>query len=239
MEDTFDSELSRQLAGQRGGLSQVLETALGGGTSGAPALAPLFSDAAPTAATSAQAGATSAQPAAVRTAGSAEPSMLRLPGRVSSDFGWRRDPLTGAARFHRGMDIAAAYGQEVPAAAAGVVTFAGTQNGYGTVVIVRHEGGAETRYAHLSQADVRAGEAVRAGDVLGRVGQTGRANGAASAFRGPGSRPGYRSGGRRDRGSGCPGLKRRVRMPIICRGTACRRSRLADVTLARSEENGR
>jgi murein DD-endopeptidase MepM/ murein hydrolase activator NlpD len=154
MVETIDVELSRHLAGQPGGLSDVVAKALGGGE-----LPPGGSH------------------QELKGKASGEAPLTLLPGRVSSDFGWRNDPMTGAARFHKGVDIAAAYGQEVPAAAAGTVTFAGTQGGYGNLVIVRHEGGAETRYAHLSQLDVHEGDQVRAGDVVGRVGQTGRATG--------------------------------------------------------------
>jgi murein DD-endopeptidase MepM/ murein hydrolase activator NlpD len=147
MVETIDAELSRHLAGQPGGLSDVVAKALGAGE----------------------------RPPEGGSHGDAP--LTLLPGRVSSDFGWRSDPVTGAARFHKGVDIAAAYGQEVPAAAPGTVTFAGVQGGYGNLVIVRHDGGAETRYAHLSQLDVQEGDEVKAGDVVGRVGQTGRATG--------------------------------------------------------------
>jgi peptidoglycan hydrolase FlgJ len=98
-------------------------------------------------------------------------------GRVTSKFGWRRDPLTGAAKFHKGVDLAMAYGTEVKAAAAGRVVFAGERGGYGNMVIVEHAGGQQTRYAHLSAGNVRAGETVDAGQVIGRVGSTGRSTG--------------------------------------------------------------
>jgi murein DD-endopeptidase MepM/ murein hydrolase activator NlpD len=163
MSETIDVELSRHLAGQRGGLSGMLEQALGG-------------YAAPAATTGPVIGLT-AQPQGEPAGEAPEPALARLPGRVSSDFGWRRDPLSGTNRFHRGVDIAAAYGSEVPAAAEGKVVFSGTQGGYGNLVVVRHEGGTETRYAHLSQLDVREGDVIRAGAIVGRVGQTGRATG--------------------------------------------------------------
>jgi murein DD-endopeptidase MepM/ murein hydrolase activator NlpD len=146
MMETLDVELSRHLAGQRGGLSTMIEKAL-----------------------------THEKPEP--TSESAPIGLPRLEGRVTSEFGWRRDPITGEARFHRGLDLAAAYGEEVPVAAPGTVVFSGTQNGYGKVVIVQHPGGAETRYAHLSQLDVKVGEGLKAGDIVGRVGQTGRATG--------------------------------------------------------------
>ena len=96
---------------------------------------------------------------------------------VSSKFGWRQDPLTGAAAFHHGVDIAVAYGQDVKAAADGVVSFSGVQNGYGQTVVIDHDGGRQTRYAHLSQEFVRAGDVVAEGQVLGKSGNSGRTTG--------------------------------------------------------------
>ena len=96
---------------------------------------------------------------------------------VTSDYGWRTDPLSGHARFHGGMDLRYAYGQDVHAAAAGTVTYAGEQGGYGTLVIVQHGNGLETRYAHLSSADVAVGTQVAAGAVIARSGNSGRSTG--------------------------------------------------------------
>lgn len=99
------------------------------------------------------------------------------PGAVTSSFGWRRDPLHGHVRFHRGVDIRAAYAQEIQAAAVGRVVFSGVQGGYGTTVLVEHEGGVQTRYAHLSAALVSAGDLIERGQILGRAGNSGRATG--------------------------------------------------------------
>lgn len=96
---------------------------------------------------------------------------------VSSSFGMRADPINGQQKFHKGTDIRAAYGQEVRAAAGGVVTFAGEQAGYGLVVKVDHGDGLETRYAHLSSADVRVGTPVEAGSLIARSGNSGRTTG--------------------------------------------------------------
>jgi len=96
---------------------------------------------------------------------------------LSSRFGWRQDPLTGETTFHKGVDIAVAYGHDVKAAADGVVSFAGVQNGYGNTVVVDHDGGRQTRYAHLSQELVRAGDVVSEGQVLGKSGDSGRSTG--------------------------------------------------------------
>ena len=116
MEDTFDVELSRHLAGQRGGLAPILEQAL---AHGAPAGAPTPVGSQPLSLKATAAMPMTSTPAAAPPAGKPSGlSLTRPPGRVSSDFGWRRDPVTGETRFHRGMDIAAAYGEEVPAAAA-------------------------------------------------------------------------------------------------------------------------
>lgn len=96
---------------------------------------------------------------------------------ISSRYGWRQDPLTGAPRFHQGVDLALAYGRDVTAAADGVVSFAGTQSGYGQTVVIDHAGGRQTRYAHLSEPLVPAGSAVQAGQLIGRSGNSGRTTG--------------------------------------------------------------
>ena len=98
-------------------------------------------------------------------------------GRVSSAFGWRADPLNGQTHFHKGTDIALAYGHEVQAAASGRVAFAGEQPGYGLTVVIDHGAGLETRYAHLSGYSVRVGDAVGSGQVVARSGNSGRSTG--------------------------------------------------------------
>jgi murein DD-endopeptidase MepM/ murein hydrolase activator NlpD len=101
-----------------------------------------------------------------------------IPGtEITSKFGWRADPFHGAATFHRGIDIRAAYGQDVPSAGAGRVVSAGTQGGYGQTVVVEHADGLRTRYAHLSTTLVAPGDDIRAGQAVGRAGNSGRATG--------------------------------------------------------------
>ena len=97
--------------------------------------------------------------------------------RLTSDYGWRADPFTGLPRLHQGIDLRAAYGQEVPAAAPGLVVEAGDRGPYGTTIVIEHEGGVRTRYAHLSTMNVGAGDRVLQGQEIGRVGQSGRATG--------------------------------------------------------------
>ena len=97
--------------------------------------------------------------------------------KVTSAFGWRSDPFTGQTKFHKGVDISAAYGQEIGAAAPGKVVFSGEQGGYGTTVLVEHPDGSRTRYAHLSAALVSVGDTVAHGQPLGRAGHSGRATG--------------------------------------------------------------
>ena len=96
---------------------------------------------------------------------------------ISSQFGWRQDPLTGAAKFHNGVDIAVAYGREVKSAAAGTVAFSGVQNGYGNTIVIDHADGRQTRYAHLSEQLVRAGDRVVEGQIVGKSGNSGRSTG--------------------------------------------------------------
>jgi murein DD-endopeptidase MepM/ murein hydrolase activator NlpD len=116
--------------------------------------------------------------AAVTTAPADSGTPLSLPdGRLSSPYGWRRDPFTGASKFHQGIDVAMAYGQDVRAAAAGRVAFAGDWGSYGTAVVIEHAGGRETRYAHLSSTGVQAGDLVEVGQVIGQAGSSGRSTG--------------------------------------------------------------
>lgn len=105
------------------------------------------------------------------------PTVPTVDGHVTSHFGWRRDPFTGQSKFHRGVDLAAVYGQDVQAARAGRVVFSGGQGGYGNTVVVEHADGTRTRYAHLSATLVDRGAAVEAGQPLGRAGHSGRATG--------------------------------------------------------------
>jgi murein DD-endopeptidase MepM/ murein hydrolase activator NlpD len=98
-------------------------------------------------------------------------------GRITSNFGWRHDPFTGQSKFHKGIDLKAAYGQDVRAAGDGRVVFSGTQNGYGTTVVIEHQDGTRTRYAHLSAALVSKGESIAVGQPVGHAGHSGRATG--------------------------------------------------------------
>jgi murein DD-endopeptidase MepM/ murein hydrolase activator NlpD len=108
----------------------------------------------------------------------AEPSQAPATStRVNSTFGWRMDPISGRPRFHNGIDIAAAYGSNVESAGAGRVAFAGVQGTYGDTIVIDHGDGRQTRYAHLSDRLVKTGDAVQAGQVIGRAGQSGRSTG--------------------------------------------------------------
>ena len=94
-----------------------------------------------------------------------------LRGVLVSRFGER------GGEHHDGIDIAAPEGAPIEAAARGTVIFAGTQHGYGNLAIVDHGGGEATVYAHCEKLLVHVGEAVSAGEVIARVGRTGRATG--------------------------------------------------------------
>ena len=92
---------------------------------------------------------------------------------VSSPFGNRYHPVLKRYILHTGVDLVAKY---VPlrAAKAGVVTFAGNMSGYGKIIIIRHDNGYETRYAHLSVISTNVGEHVNQGDLIGKTGNSGR-----------------------------------------------------------------
>lgn len=96
---------------------------------------------------------------------------------VTSGFGARRDPFYGRLALHTGIDLRESYGSAVKAVAAGTVTIAGPENGYGTLVEIDHGNGYATRYAHLSTVAVTIGQKVGAGAVIGQVGTSGRSTG--------------------------------------------------------------
>lgn len=99
-------------------------------------------------------------------------------GTLTSSFGWREHPVSGGMKFHKGVDIAMPEGRDVPVARAGQVTFAGAQSGYGLTVVVDHGDGVSTRYAHLSELQVKAGDPVGDGQTIALSGATGRVTGA-------------------------------------------------------------
>jgi murein DD-endopeptidase MepM/ murein hydrolase activator NlpD len=98
-------------------------------------------------------------------------------GWISSDFGPRRDPVTGRKAFHPGLDIGGPYRSIIYATGPGVVTFAGTEGAYGRMVEVTHDFGLKTRYGHLSKIRVKNGDQVLKGQAVGVMGSTGRSTG--------------------------------------------------------------
>jgi len=95
-------------------------------------------------------------------------------GFVSSRYGRRMDPITGRRTMHRGIDFSARLGTPVYATADAVVSFSGTWKTYGNVVELSHGNGFVTRFAHLQERLVKKGQRVRRGDLIARVGSTGR-----------------------------------------------------------------
>ena len=98
-------------------------------------------------------------------------------GRMSSGFGFRRDPFTGGGAMHSGLDFAGPIGTPIQAAANGRVSFVGVKSGYGKVVEIDHGNGLVTRYAHLSAFNVKHGAEVGAGERIAAMGSTGRSTG--------------------------------------------------------------
>jgi murein DD-endopeptidase MepM/ murein hydrolase activator NlpD len=113
---------------------------------------------------------------------SAKRPLLRTPidgARLSSLFGKRRHPVLGYTKMHRGVDFAAATGTPIYAAGDGVISYRGRKGGYGNYISIRHAGGFNTAYAHMSRfnSKVTLGDRVRQGEVIGYVGTTGRSTG--------------------------------------------------------------
>jgi murein DD-endopeptidase MepM/ murein hydrolase activator NlpD len=115
---------------------------------------------------------------ALETALAAVPSFMPVKGfSYSSGFGVRFDPFTGMSAMHAGVDMAGKMGDPVYAAATGTVSLAGWSGAYGNCVEVSHGKGLATRYGHLSAILVHPGETVHQGDVIARMGSTGRSTG--------------------------------------------------------------
>jgi murein DD-endopeptidase MepM/ murein hydrolase activator NlpD len=112
------------------------------------------------------------------------PSIPPTAGYLSSGFGIRISPFSraneagdGLLGYHSGLDISNAEGTPIQAAADGLVESAGWMTGYGWTVLIRHSSELETLYAHCSHLDVKAGQKVQRGDILGAMGRSGNATG--------------------------------------------------------------
>ena len=108
---------------------------------------------------------------------SATPSVMPTQGWFSHGFGWRRDPFSGKRQFHRGIDIVNRRGTVIRAAADGVVSRAVRIADLGKTIDVSHGSGYVTRYAHLSEVLVKPGQPVERGELIGKMGSTGRSTG--------------------------------------------------------------
>jgi murein DD-endopeptidase MepM/ murein hydrolase activator NlpD len=96
---------------------------------------------------------------------------------LSSGFGVRSDPFLGRPALHSGLDFRSSTGDPVRATATGVVETAGWSGGYGKLVEIDHGNGFSTRYGHMSEISVKVGQQIKIGQIIGRVGSTGRSTG--------------------------------------------------------------
>lgn len=157
--DLFDEEIASRVAGRGLGMADMIIE----GARRSAAMTAYGSDA--------------PQAFAVGREGFAWPLPSASPGRVSSDFGHRSDPLAGGRAHHSGLDLAAPEGTPVLAVKGGVVRRAGDAGGYGNLVEIDHGDGVSTRYAHQAELRVAPGQRVEAGEIIGTVGSTGRSTG--------------------------------------------------------------
>lgn len=98
-------------------------------------------------------------------------------GWMSSPYGYRSDPFTGKRAWHAGVDFAGKEGSDIIAVASGVVTWSGERYGYGNLVEINHGGGYSTRYAHCKELLVEVGAVIVKGQVIAKMGSTGRSTG--------------------------------------------------------------
>jgi murein DD-endopeptidase MepM/ murein hydrolase activator NlpD len=105
------------------------------------------------------------------------PAGWPVTGRLMDGFGHRMDPFSGEGAMHTGVDISAPMGTPIKATADGIVMSANWNSGYGRCVIIDHGNGYQTLYGHMSHIDVIDGQEIRQGEVVGRVGSSGRSTG--------------------------------------------------------------
>jgi len=105
------------------------------------------------------------------------PSIWPVHGYLSTTFGNRVDPFTGQWDFHSGIDISTPIGTKIVTPADGIVVSVGNKGGYGNAITVNHGFGVVTQYGHLDRFNVRPGQRIKRGDVIGYVGNTGRSTG--------------------------------------------------------------
>jgi murein DD-endopeptidase MepM/ murein hydrolase activator NlpD len=105
------------------------------------------------------------------------PAIRPTSGWMTSRFGHRTSPFTGRKEFHKGVDIANREGTAILATANGIVSFAGKKGPMGNMLVIDHGHGVVTRYAHLSEALKKRGEAVKRGDIIAQMGNSGRSTG--------------------------------------------------------------
>nr|WP_272878427.1 M23 family metallopeptidase [Clostridium sp. Cult3] len=105
------------------------------------------------------------------------PDLWPAAGRLTSGFGNRRNPFGRGIRFHQGIDIANSSGTNIKAAAKGIVTFAGNKAGYGKVIIIDHGNEYNSLYGHNRKLLVDVGDEVEKGQVIAKMGSTGRSTG--------------------------------------------------------------
>jgi murein DD-endopeptidase MepM/ murein hydrolase activator NlpD len=98
-------------------------------------------------------------------------------GWMSSAYGMRTDPFNGEQRWHGGVDFAGKRGSDIISVAAGVITWSGEKSGYGKMVEVNHSDGYVTRYAHNQENVAQLGTVVKKGDVIAKMGSSGRSTG--------------------------------------------------------------
>lgn len=102
---------------------------------------------------------------------------LPVNGAVTSNVGWRHDPIDGVIRHHNGVDIAVPTGTQVKAIASGSVVESGWHGGYGNLVVLEHDDGTRSMYGHNSLLEVKQGDRVEAGQTVALSGSTGRSTG--------------------------------------------------------------